>query len=92
MAKIHFIIYTIVLFLIIVGIAFSVDDVEIVFNVVGAVASNAISFIFPSMFYFMLVVKKNKPKKPYFYLAAFLWIFFIPFGIFSVITKFLHHE
>ena len=43
-----------------VAIAIAVDDIEDVFNLVGAVASNAIAFIFPSMFYVFLVNRKGK--------------------------------
>lgn len=86
-AKIHFYVYTILLFLIIVGIAVAVDNIEDVFSVVGSIASNAISFIFPSMFYFFLVKKKNKTRKVHFYIAGVIFIFFIPFGIFSMVTK-----
>lgn len=86
-AKVHFYVYTLILFLIIVGIAIAVDNIEDVFSVVGSIASNAISFIFPSMFYFFLVKKKNKTRKFHFYLAGVIFIFFIPFGIFSMISK-----
>lgn len=67
------------------------DDIEDVFNVVGAIASNAIAFIFPSMFYMFLILKKKKPKKLHYYISVALFFFFIPFGIFSVISKFLIH-
>lgn len=67
------------------------DDIEDVFNVVGAIASNAIAFIFPSMFYMFLILKKKKPKKLHYYISVGLFFFFIPFGIFSVISKYLIH-
>lgn len=69
-----------------------VEDIEDVFNVVGAIASNAISFIFPSMFYVFLILKKKKPKKVHYYISFALFVFFIPFGIFSVVSKFLKHK
>lgn len=74
------------------AIAIAVDDIEDVFNIVGAIASNAISFIFPAMFYMLLVRKKNKPRKLQYYISVALFIFFIPFGIFSVVSKFLKHN
>jgi amino acid permease len=91
-AKILFIIYTILLFAFAIAIAASVNDIEDVFNVVGAIASNAISFIFPPMFYLLLIRKKEKPRKIHYYISWVLFVFFIPFGIFSVITKFLKHD
>ena len=74
------------------AIAIAVDDIEDVFNIVGAIASNAIAFIFPAMFYMLLVQKKNKPKKLHYYISVVLFAFFIPFGIFSVVSKFLKHK
>jgi predicted neutral ceramidase superfamily lipid hydrolase len=58
---------------------------------VGAIASNSIAFILPSMFYVLLIRKKGKQKKPQYYIAFVAFCFFIPFGIFSVVTKFLGH-
>jgi amino acid permease len=60
-----------------------------VFNIVGAIASNAITFILPPLFYFSLIAKKNKTKKFNYYVAIAVVTFFVPFGILSVITKFL---
>ena len=88
-AKFLFVIYTIILFAFIITIAAAVDDIEDVFNIVGAIASNSINFIFPAMFYMLLIRKKNKPKKMQYYISVGLFCFFIPFGIFSVVSKFL---
>lgn len=91
-ANIYFLIYTFVLYGIAVGIAIAVDDIEDVFNIVGAIASNAIAFIFPSLFYFMMVRRKNKPKRWHYYAALACFCFFVPFGIFAVVSKFLVSE
>ncbi len=90
-AKFLFVIYTVILFVFIIAIAAAVDDIEDIFNVVGAIASNAINFIFPAMFYMFLIRKKNKPKKIKYYISVGLFCFFIPFGIFSVVSKFFKH-
>lgn len=90
MAKIHFYIYTAFLFVIAVIIAVFVKDIEDVFSIVGSIAANALSFILPSMFYFFLVLKKNKSRKAHFYIAGFVFVFFIPFGIFSMMTKIIY--
>jgi amino acid permease len=90
-AKFLFVIYTIILFVFIIAIAAAVDDIEDIFNVVGAIAANAINFIFPAMFYMFLIRKKNKPKKMQYSISVGLFCFFIPFGILSVVSKFLKH-
>lgn len=72
-----------------VGIAIGVKNIEDVFNLVGAVASNAIGYIFPCMFYYLLIKYKKKKITPSYYIAAGLFYFFIPFGIFAVITNYI---
>ena len=89
--KVHqlFLLYTFLLYLVIIGIAVSVDDIEDIFNLVGAIAANAISFILPSLFYVSLIKKKGKKIKLQYYFAQACFIFFIPFGAFAVISKFI---
>ncbi len=84
-----FYLYTLLVFAVIIGIAISVDDIEIVFNFIGAIASNAIGAILPCMFYYLLVKYKGKKITWRYHLSKVLFYFFIPFGIFSVITKYL---
>ena len=55
-----FYLFTFILYAVAIGVAIAVDDIEDVFNIVGAVAANAISFIFPGIFYYLLVKRKNK--------------------------------
>ena len=78
-----------ILFSIAIGIAIGVGDIEAVFNLVGAVASNAIGYIFPCMFYYLLVKYKNKKKTYSYYIARTLFYFFIPFGVFSVVSNYI---
>lgn len=85
-------VYTFILYFVAIGTAILVDDIEDVFNLVGAIASNAIAFIFPSMFYVFLVKKKEKEVRIQYYFAMAIFIFFIPFGIFAVVSKFLTGE
>lgn len=91
-AKILFYLYSLLVFGVIIGIAISVDDIEVVFNFVGAIASNAIGAIFPCMFYYLLVKYKRKKITLSYHIAKVLFYFFIPFGIFAVITKYLPEE
>lgn len=88
-SKILFIVYTVLIFGIIISIAASLDEVENVFNILGAIASNSTCLIFPCMFYVMLIRKRNKPKKLHYWVALAGFIFFIPFGIFSVVSMFI---
>jgi amino acid permease len=60
-----------------------------VINVLGAITSNCISFIFPSLFYFSLVYKKKKEKTHYFHLAWGKFVFFVPAGAFAVVSQFI---
>jgi amino acid permease len=80
---------TILIFIFIFIISIIVNDIQNVFNVIGAISSNLLGFIFPPMFYIFLIRKKNKPRKMHYHAAWILFILFIPFGIFSVVTKFL---
>lgn len=88
-AQIHFYIYTATLYAVAIVIAILVDDIESVFNLVGSVASNAIGFILPCLFYFTLVAYKNKARGIKFHIARFLAFFFIPFGLFAIIAQYL---
>jgi amino acid permease len=60
-----------------------------VFNFVGAVASNLIGYIFPCLFYFLLVQYKNKNRGIAFEVARVFTFFFIPFGIFSIVAQYI---
>ena len=86
-AQVLFYIFTFVLYAIAIGIAIGVDDIEDVFNIIGAIASNMISFILPSLFYWIMVKRKNKEKKIQYYGAWAVFLLFIPLGIFAVISN-----
>ena len=86
--------FTFILYAVAIGVSIAVDDIEDVFNIVGAVASNAISFIFPGLFYWMMIKRKNKEENIRYYLSIFIVCFFIPFGIFAVVSNIIaepHH-
>lgn len=82
-------IYTLILFSAAIGIAIGVGNIEDVFNLVGAIASNAIGSIFPCMYYYLLIKFKNKVKTYNYYIAMVLFYFFIPFGVFSVVSNYI---
>jgi amino acid permease len=74
---------------VIIGVGISVDNIEAVFNVVGAICSNSIGILLPCFFYFMLVSKKGKPKTWKYYLTWFIFIIIAPYAIFSIVANYL---
>ena len=68
--------------------ALVIQDIEDVFNVAGAISANSITFILPTMFYIFLILKKKKEKKIQYYVAWGVFVFSIPFGVFSVAANF----
>jgi len=74
---------------VIVGVALGVDDIEVVFNVVGAVCSSSINILLPCFYYFMLVVKRKKEKTIKFYVAVAVFVLMAPYSIFSVVALYV---
>lgn len=66
-----------------------VDDIDNVFDIVAAITANGINFVFPALFYFMLVRRKNKDKNWKYYAALAIFGFFIGFGVFTVVMEFI---
>jgi amino acid permease len=73
---------------VIVGIGISVDDIEVVFNFIGAICSTTIAILLPCFFYFMLIIKKNKPRNIKFYISITFFVIMVPFAIFSVVAQY----
>lgn len=82
-----FVLKTTLFYLVIVGIAMGVDDLQTVFNIVGAISANSLVFILPSLFYFRLVDLKKKRRTAKYFAAIGMFCFFILFGIFSVVSN-----
>lgn len=74
------------IFAIIVSIGTTVDDIESVFNIVGAVCSNSIGILLPCLFYFMLVHRKNKKKTIKYYTTIVIFVIMLPYALFSIIA------
>lgn len=87
LVKITFFVLTFLLYGAILASAILIGNLGKVFNLVGAIASNSIGFIFPTLFYIMLIKKKNRPKRIHFYIAVLLFFTAVPFGIFSVVAE-----
>jgi hypothetical protein len=74
---------------VIVGVGISMDDIEVVFNFIGAICSSSIGVLLPCAFYFLLVHKKRKPKKFTYFISLVAFMVMLPFAIFSVVAKYL---
>lgn len=85
-----FYIYTFSIYVVVVGTGVLLDDIEVVFNIVGAVCSTSIGILLPCFFYFILVIKKNKEKNIKFYISLGVFLIMAPFAIFSVVAKYVH--
>lgn len=70
-------------------IAILVDDIEDVFSLVGAVASNAIGFVFPAVFYICLINRKDKAKNFRYYISYGIILLYIPMAYFAIVSNFL---
>ncbi len=73
-------------------LAITIGKLGRIFNLVGAIASNSIGFILPTIFYIVLIVKKRRPKRLNFILSWALFATAVPFGIFAVIAEFLQES
>lgn len=88
-ANLHFILYTLGIYLVIVGVAVGLDNIEAVFNIIGAVCSSSIGILLPCFFYFMLIIKKKQPRTIKFYVSLALFIVLTPYALFSIIALYV---
>jgi amino acid permease len=77
------------IYLVIVGVGMGVDDIEAVFNVIGAICSSSIGTILPCFFYFRLIVQKKQKKTLNYYIAWVIFVIITPYSIFSVIALYV---
>jgi amino acid permease len=84
-----FYVYTFAIFAVVVIAGVLLDDIEAVFNIIGAVCSTSISALLPCFFYFILVVKKKKQRNFKFFAAIVAFCIMAPFAIFSVVAKYI---
>lgn len=68
-ARLLFIAYTMILYAVTIGAAMGLDDIEVVFNAVGAICSTSIALLMPCFFYVRLINLKQQPKNIKYYLA-----------------------
>lgn len=73
----------------IVGVATGVNDIEAVFNVVGAICSSSIGVLLPTFYYFMLVRKRKTPFTVKYYVAVVIFAVMTPYSLFSVVAHYV---
>jgi amino acid permease len=88
-AKQLFVLYTFLIFLMIVGVSISVDNIEAVFNIIGAICSSSIGVLLPCFFYFQLIKKKKKTRTSLYYITIAIFSIMAPFALFSIVAQYL---
>jgi amino acid permease len=88
-AKIHFIFYTIGIYLAIVIVSIVVDNIESVFNIVGAICSTSISTLLPCFFYVKLIRLRKQPVTWKYYLAGLIFCVMTPYTMFSIVALYV---
>lgn len=91
-ARIYFVLYTVVLYAGVVGAGVWLDDIEAVFNVVGAVCSTSISMLLPCFFYFRLVALTGQPRRWKFYLSIAIFAVMTPYAVLSVVALYVNPD
>ena len=88
-AKVAYVVQTLVLYLCLLTVGYLVDSLEEVLNLVGAVGCASISIILPAYYYIRLVGLRGKAKTYKYYVAWGMFLFMIPFTIFSVVALYI---
>lgn len=88
-ARMHFIGYTFAIYAVMIGIGLGVDDIEVVFNLLGGITISAIAPILPCVFYISLVIQKRQQRGAKFYFAIIVFCIMTPYSIFSVVSLYV---
>jgi amino acid permease len=80
---------TVINLVVIVLIAMFVENIESVFNLVGAISCSAQGILFPLYFYLRLTQMKGKKKKGVYYVSMVVLAVMVPFSIFAVIALYI---
>lgn len=78
-----------VIFIVVVAIAMFVNNIESMFNLVGSISCSCQAMIFPLYFYVKLIYKKNKEKRPIYYISLILLVTMTLFSIFSIVALYI---
>lgn len=75
--RVRFYAGTFVLWFFFVGLAIALGDIEVVFNLIGAISSNLIGCVFPTLFYLKLTEKHPKSKTRFYVFKFLLYMTFV---------------
>ena len=67
-----------------------VDDIEVVFNAIGAICAASICPLLPCFFYFRLIMVKKQSRNIKFYMAILIFSVMAPYSIFSIISLYVN--
>jgi hypothetical protein len=70
----------------------AVEDIEVVFNVVGAICSSSTGALLPAFFYVRLIVLKQQRKTWKYYLSASILAVVGPYCLFSIVALYVNPE
>ena len=85
----EYIIMTIALNVLMIVASIFLQNIELVFNFLGAVCETMVAIILPCLFYVMLINREEQEKRFIYYFAIFVLAFIIPYSIFSVIASYV---
>ena len=88
-ARFEFMLFTTILYLLIVGVALGVDNLLAVFNIIGAVSSTSIGILMPCFFYFRLVQIKGSARSWKYYSSIVTLLVMVPYAIFSMVALYV---
>ena len=74
----------------IVGVSVGVDNIEAVFNVIGAICSSSIGILLPCFYYFRLIDKKKQPRNIKYYVSFILFLVIAPYALFSIVALYIN--
>ena len=83
-SRLQFMIYSVALYLAVMGISMAVSNIEAVFNLLGSICGSLICIILPCFFYVRLVGKRQKARSLKYYLALGLLLLMTPYSLFAV--------
>lgn len=78
---------TTLLYTLIVLLAVLAADIEFIFNIVGAICSTTICFLFPYYFYSTITEKMNRRRGCVYYYTKIAFFILGPYAIFSIVVK-----
>lgn len=81
---------TVLLYVVMLGASVLLQNIELVFNFLGAVCETMVAIILPCLFYVMLVNKEEQSRGLLYYVAILILLLIIPYSVFSVVVSYIH--